>query len=331
MKRKWLVGIIAYFGLILLCILVIYVIPSVRGMLVSTYLAEQGELSLTDEVEAYVIRDERVYVAGKQASVKHIAEEGKLYKAGTKVVEMTGDGVPSSGQVYTQILASLNGKVKTTEEGYTKYAGYIVYKVDGLERKLKPKKIKKLTHEELEDYSSAVIKKTAKGDCAQGDPIFKVVQNGKYYLISYIDNEDADRYYEGETVTVTVDGQDIRAKVTTVKKDETETKVVLKCGMMYEDYLTDRKVDIVITTAGAKGLKLKDKSIIEKDGKKGVLVKNKIGKYIFKPVCVKADDGKECIVYQDIYMDEKSNFVETISIYDEVIAKPSKKDIENAE
>ena len=94
MKRKWIVGIIAYFGLILLCVLVIYVIPSVRGMLVSTYLAEQGEISLTDEVEAYVIRDERVYVAGKSARVKQIAEAGKLYKAGTKVVEMTGEGVP---------------------------------------------------------------------------------------------------------------------------------------------------------------------------------------------------------------------------------------------
>lgn len=311
--------------------LVIYVIPSVRGMLVSTYLAEQGEISLTDEVEAYVVRDERVYVAGKSANVKHIADSSKLYKAGTRVVEMTGEGVPSSGQVYTQILASLEGKVKETEEGYTKYAGYIVYKVDGLERKLKPNKVKKLTHEELEDASSVVMKKTAAGDCAKGDPIFKVVKNGKYYLICFIDNDEAERYYEGQTVTVTVDDQNISAKVTAVQKDEIETKIVLKCGMMYENYLTDRKVDITITTAGAKGLKIEDKSIFEKNGQKGVLVKNKIGEYVFKPVCIKADDGEYCIVYQDIYMDENSNFVETISIYDEVIAKPSEKDIENAE
>lgn len=331
MKRKWLVGIIAYVGLIAICMLVVYVIPSVRGMLVSTYLAEQGEISLTDEVEAYVVRDERVYVAGKPASVEHIADSSKLYKAGSKVVEMTGEGVPSSGQVYTQILTSLNGKVEATEEGYTKDAGYIVYKVDGYERQLRPKKIKKLEHEILEDASSAVLKKTANGDCAKNDPIFKVVKNGKYYLICFVDNEDAERYYEGQTVSVSVDDQEISARVSLVKKAETETKIVLKCGMMYDSYLTDRKVNIVITTSEAKGLKLEDKSIFEKDGKRGVLVKNKIGEYVFKPVCVKADDGEYCVVYQDVYMDENSNFVETLSIYDEVIAKPSEKDIENAE
>lgn len=331
MKKEWLKWGILYVALIFICVLVIYIIPSVRGILVKTYLAEQGEVSLTNEVEAYVVRDEKVYVAKNSADVKRVAEVGKLVKAGTKVVEMTGEGVPTGSQAYLPALSMLGKKVRHTSKGKTKYAGYIVYKIDGAEGALRPSKVKKLTHEDLEKYLTLGLKDTVKGQCAAEDPIFKVVKNGKYYLICYMNNEDAEHYSEGATVTVTLDGKDIPAQVYYIKKAGEETKVVLKCGTLYKNCFTDRKVKPTITIIRAKGLILQDDSIIEKDGKQGVLVKNKLGKYVFKPICIKADDGKQCAVYQDIYMDEKGNFVETISIYDEVIASPSDKDIEDAE
>lgn len=329
-NRKIIGGAIAYGALILICVLIVYVIPSVQGMLVSTYLAEQGEINLTNEVEAYVVRDERVYVAKKSANIKRVADTGKLYKAGSNIVEMSGDGVPSSGNSYTTVLNRLGKKVRKTEKGNTKFAGYIEYKVDGAEGELRPSKIDKLKHGDFDAATSLSLKSTAKGQCAMGDPIFKVVKNGKYYLIIYVSPEDGERYYEGNSVKVTVNKTDITAKISDVKKGKKETKIVLKCGMMYDGCLTDRKVNIVVTTMGARGLRLEDKSIVTKDKKKGVLVKNKLGNYVFKPICVKADDGEYCVVYQDIYMDENSNFVETISIYDEIVASPSKKDVKEA-
>ncbi len=332
MKNKKLIGgVIAYVALILICVLIVYVIPSVRGMLVSTYLAEQGEIKLTNEVQAYVVRNEKVYVSEKAATIKRIAETGKLYKAGCKIVEMSGEGIPSSGDTYTQLLSRLGKKTRKTDTGETKDAGYIEYKVDGAEKALKPSSVDKLKHDDFDTYASLDQKSTAKGQCAAGDPIFKVVKNGKYYLVIYISPEDGERYYEGDTVTVTVKNTDITARVWSVKKGKTETKVVLKCGMMYDGCLLDRKVNVVVTTSSAKGLKIEDRSIVTKDKQTGVLVKNKLGNYVFKPICIKADDGEYCVIYQDIYMDENSNFVETVSIYDEIVASPSKKDVKEAE
>ena len=330
-NRKLIAGVIGYGALILICVLVVYVIPSVRGMLVSTYLAEQGEINLTDEVQAYVVRNEKVYVTKKATNVKRVADTGKLYKAGSKIVDMSGEGVPSSGDTYSQILSRLGKKVKKTTSGNTKDAGYIEYKVDGAEQALRLSEINKLKHDDYDNYASLSLKAAAKGQCAPGDPIFKVVKNGMYYLVIYVNPEDGERYYEGNTVKVSVKDTDITAKIHSVKKGKTETRVVLKCGMMYDGCLTDRKVDIVVTTSGAKGLKLEDKSIVTKDKKQGVLVKNKVGNYIFKPICIKADDGENCVVYQDIYMDENSNFVETISIYDEIVASPTKKDVKESD
>ena len=332
MKNKKVIGgAIAYGILIAVCILIIYVIPSVRGMLVSTYLAEQGEITLTNEAEAYVVRNKKVYVSKQSTTIKRVAETGKLYKAGSSIVQMSGEGLTDSGGTYNQILSHLGKKTKKTDSGNTKFAGYIEYKIDGAESSLVPRRISKLNHADFDEYTSLDLKSTAKDKCAAGDPIFKVVKNGKYYLIIYVSPEDSERYYEGDDVKVSVGDTNLTAKVDTVKRGKKETKVVLKCGMMYDGCLTDRKVKIVVTTSSAKGLKLEDRSIVTKNKQKGVLVKNKLGNYVFKPICVKADDGQYCVVYQDVFMDEEYNFVETISIYDEIVASPSEKDIKEAE
>lgn len=331
MKKKALFGIIAYATLVLICVLAVYVVPSVRGMLVSTYLAEPGEINLTDSVDAFVVRDESVYLAKNSANVVRLADEGKLVKAGTQVVELEGEGVPSSADVYTHILSSLGKKVKRTDSGKTKIAGYVSYSVDGAEGRLKTEKISEIDHSKLDSVIGFDLKSTTKGASAADDPVFKIVRNGKYYIVFYLGKKDAKRYIEGDTVNLVVNDKEINAKVSSVNKEGTEYRIVLKCGILFDGYLTERMIHADITTSGAKGLKLKSSSIIKKDGVKGVLVRNKVGTNVFKPVCVKADDGENCIVYQDIFMDDKSNFVETISIYDEVIEKPSDKEIEEAE
>ena len=77
---------------------------------------------------------------------------------------------------------------------------------------------------------------------------------------------------------------------------------------------------------------LENQSIVDApDGKRGVFVKNKLGEHVFKPVRVKADDGRKCVAYSDIYMDDEGNYVETIGTYDEIIANPSDDDIKSLE
>jgi putative membrane fusion protein len=54
-----------------------------------TYIAEHGKIDVADEVSAFIVRDERVYVAAQKSNINRLADSDRLVKAGTKVVELT--------------------------------------------------------------------------------------------------------------------------------------------------------------------------------------------------------------------------------------------------
>jgi len=90
-NKKWFVAILIYIGLIALCCVVLYAVPSVKGMLEKTYIAEYGRIDVTDEVSAFIVRDETVYAAAQPSTINRLAEPDKLVKASTRVVELTPD------------------------------------------------------------------------------------------------------------------------------------------------------------------------------------------------------------------------------------------------
>ena len=282
MKKTRLAFIIVYIALIVVCAFAVYAVPSIRGLMVKTYIAEQGEIKLSDNVEVKLVRDEKVYHAKCNGKIKKLAKQGKLYKAGTKVIDFTD----ASGQ-------------PRTESCFSKKPGYVIY--------VSPRK----------KYAS-------------GDAIYKVVKNTTWKMKFDMDKAGAKKYYEGAPVHVVIGDEEIKATVTSVKKKKDFFRITLEYAVLFDGCLSEDTMEAEVVVASAKGLVIEDKSIVKKGKKRGVLVKNKMGDYIFKPISVKADDGEKCVVYQDIYMDAKYNYVETISIYDEVISNPTKEDIENS-
>jgi ABC-type lipoprotein release transport system permease subunit len=89
MKKKWIAAVIIYAALVAACLIVVYAVPSVKGMLETTYVTEYGKIDITDEVSAYIVRDETVYVAAQDSEVKRLAETDKLINAKTRIVELT--------------------------------------------------------------------------------------------------------------------------------------------------------------------------------------------------------------------------------------------------
>lgn len=332
MKKKWLIGIIAYVGLLAICLIVVYLFPQVRGILTTTYIAEQGEISLSEDVTGYVLRDETVYTAASASDIKRIAKEGTLYPANTQVLEIAPGETASTENEnqYKAVLSLLGDDVKPTADGMVGSAGYISYSVDGYEARLNPKNIKDIKKSEYDAINVSLKTDTVKGQCTIGDPLFKMTKNGKWYLVFFVDIDNTFRYEEGDTVDITIGDVTEQAYISEVTEGVHVSRIVLKCGFFYKDCLKDRKVNATVTTASAKGLKLETKSVVERDGNKGVLVKDKLGNYTFTRVALKADNGKECIAYQDLFMDDEGNFVETIGIYDEIVTRPTEKEIKEA-
>ena len=91
-----------------------------------------------------------------------------------------------------------------------------------------------------------------------------------------------------------------------------------------------REAKIKIPVSRGRGLIIRNSSIVKKNGRTGVIVKNKVGKNVFKPISIIADDGIKSAVYDDIYVDERGQFVETLTIYDRILRRPNKKEIKEA-
>lgn len=348
MNKKRIAAIMIYLGLIAVCLIALYVVPSVRGMLERTYIAEYGSIDVTDEVSAFIVRDETVYVADEPSKLNRLAEHGRLVKAGTKVVELKPDeealekekedgqskkdehkSVTTYGK-YDSVMRELGEDVKTTDNGVAKISGYVNYYIDGAETKLGSESMNILDSDDFEKLADRDTIKLPSKKCGRGYPVFKITRNGKWYLVYYLSNKDAAKYEVGNEASIDLDGTSAGVTISDVQEDGKNTRITLTCKSYFERLLEARKIDTTVTIASAEGLVLKDSSLVEDpDGRIGVFVINKLGEHVFKPVSIKADDGERCVVYSDIYVDYDGNFVETISTYDEIIEEPSKEDIDN--
>ncbi|MBQ6389972.1 MAG: hypothetical protein IJH90_10245 [Mogibacterium sp.] len=361
MRKKWLAALIIYIALIIICIIVVYAVPSVKGLLEKTYVTEYGSIELKDDVSGYIVRDEVVYVAAEDCEVNRLAPEGKLIKAGTQIVELAPvlseeeraeeeaaaeQEASEEGQTetaeepeeeedegnvshkYASILENLDGNYLEASKGINRYAGYICYFVDGAEAKLSTAELGNLNRDDLNKLTKLRHVETENGRCSKGEPVYKIVRNRKWYLVFYLDLKAGAKYTAGRTVTMNAGGEDIKVKIADVETGKDVTRVAIECKTFWEGFTDIRTLDATITVASAEGLILRDSSIIEMDGKKGVLVKNKLGEHRFKPVSIMADDGEQCAAYSDIYVDEGGNFVETIKPYDEIVAEPTAEDIQ---
>ena len=356
MKKKWIAAVIIYAALVAACLIVVYAVPSVKGMLETTYVTEYGKIDITDEVSAYIVRDETVYVAAQDSEVKRLAETDKLINAKTRIVELTPiidekaeaakeagpdadqDAAEAAAEAnaiapenisrkYQGIIEDLAGDVHPSEKGVSQQAGYISYKIDGAESSLSTGNIDTLS---LGDYKSLTDMKaveTPDRKCGKGEPIFKVIHNSKWYLVFYIDNKAGEKYYEGRTVTADINGSQVPVRVVSAQAGKDQTKVILSCKSFFEGFSEMRTMKTTVTVASAEGLVLQDSSIVKKGEQIGVFVKNKLGEHRFKPVSVKADDGERCVVYSDIYVDADGNYVETLKTYDEIVAEPTEEEI----
>ena len=329
MKKKWLTAILIYLALLTTCIVVVYAVPSVKGMLEKTYVAEFGKIDIADEVSAFIVRDETVYVAAQDSEVSRVIKEGNLVKSTARIVEVEPIAESEEGisHKYSSVLEALGDDVVETDDGKTHNAGYICYYVDGSEAKLSTDKITSLNQNSLKELTGSSHVETQENNCAKGEPLFKIVHNSRWFLVFYIDKKDAEKYYEGRTVYLEAADSSIPVKVAYNEEGKKTSKIVLACKTFFDGFLDERRLDTKVIVASAEGLVLEDSSIVKKGEQIGVLVKNKLGEHKFKPISIKADNGEQCVVYSDIYVDADGNFVETVKTYDEIVAEPTEEEI----
>lgn len=325
MKKKW-IFLAIYLILVIICAIIIYVVPPVAGLLERTYIAEHGNLEVANEVEALIIRDDTVYVSKAPGDVNRLVEEGALVRTGSQIVELTGEGNEELDNKYSDTLERL-GKAAGKSKGGVQKPGYVTFHFDGYEGMLTPENLDEITYKQYEEISDKDIIEMPNKRCAKGEPISRITSNGSWWILFYVDKDNASRYIEGDVVNIEIGKSSVEGTIRTVTEEKKRTKVIIKCKMNCKEYLFTRKAPVKVVTSSANGIILDKESLVTINDKLGVIVIDKIGDKYFRPVKIKADDGERVAVYEDIYMDENDEFVETIDNYDEILKSPTDKDI----
>ena len=332
-KKKTMFWGAIYVIALITVMVIVYVLPSVAGLFDRSYVAKYGSVEVKDDTEGYIVRNEFVYTAGKSGTVKRSVTEGELVKGKTKVVKISGEGASSASTKYNAILKKMKKEeaVISTDNGNNELPGYITYKLDGLEY-LNSDNIFNMSETEFEKLENPKLRELADGKVAKGEPIFKVIENGSWWYMFYADSETVKHYTKGQNVKIAVGDKNMNAVVVGLHKGKgKDTRVILRCRQYFDGFTTGRQEKAKITAASSDGVVILTKSIVKKNGKQGVITKDKIGRLRFKAISVKANNGEKAAVYENIYMDSKGNYVKTISTYDEVVKSPSKGDIKKAE
>lgn len=324
------------FIFIILCVLmmfIIYVVPSLTNLLNVSYVAEYGELSIYDDSNAYVVRNESVYEAASNGKLNRLAKEGQLLRTGSAAVEVTDGKEPEESEAFTNVKSKLKGKMIATSDYRITDGGLISYYVDGMESELNLEYAKKADEKFFASLDGIEAIKLPENTAHKSYPLFKVVNNGSWYLVSFVSNKSGKKYEKGAIVDVMLhpekdrnlaqkDSDLIEMRVIDVSKSAGKTKVILEANRYIDDIGALRSVPVRLTTFNAKGLILESGSLTKVDGKDGVYVKDKKGKSKFVPVKILGKDGDKVVVSDTYYIDENQNKVKTLDPFTDVIKHP---------
>ena len=323
MKKR--VGLLFLLAVAVLYI-IIYVVPQVTGFFTATYTAEYGELQTYDDTDMYIVRNETVYTSEVSGTANRLIEEGRLIRGNTTVMEVTGGSGGANGEKYASILERL-GKAAVPTSGFVSEDGGVVsYFVDGREAELTPETMGDKNREYYTGLSQDDVKELSSGAVAAGDPVYKIIDKSKWYGVAYVPAASGDRYAEGQKVDVEIGDTVISMTVTGISDEGEFCRLLFETTRYYENYGGIRVAAVRIVTSDAAGLIIDNGSIVEKDGVKGVYVKNKKDRYDFVPVNILLAGETTSVVSDSFYYDSEGERTVTVNPHDDVLKDPENKD-----
>ena len=327
LKRKTIIiFILAVLGLYL----IVEVIPPLTGALASTEILEYGRLKVSDKQECWILRDETVYKADKTGTIKVFAGEGTLLKKGTRIMDFSEKPVKKGkkeegSSAYKEMVSRMGDAMVAEKDQKSDRKGLFSFYVDGYESFLSPKKMKELTESELKQIKEAP-ESLERTEVIKGDPIFKIADNSRWYIMCWIDEGKIGRYEKDKAVKVKLPGDTIDAKVYQVNEAGGKWQLILSTNRYYKDFLTKRSFDAEIITTDMEGLLISNDCLAMKDKKVGCYVRSTSGDYVFKEVQTQATDGEKTLVTETEFFDKKGRPVSTVKAYDEVKRDPDSDD-----
>lgn len=320
--RKYL---IIYIALILALYVVIEVVPKVTNIFETTQILEPGNLVLTTEADGILIKKEAIAVSPQSGPIEYLVKVGAAVRKNQKVVRIDStEDEAAFGRKHDDLMKRLEGYSGLVETKRTPISGVFSLSMDGGERVLNPAHLDQLTREKVKDlplHEKSLEETTVHA----GDPIYKVTDDNMWYVASWMKEELAESYSEGQQVKLRLPEGTVQATVHSVTRDEKRYRVIFSSDRYYKKLASTREVEMIIEGTEQSGLLVDNACIIEKDGENGVYVRDKNGEYYFSRINVIETDGKDSVISESSFIDEEGAEVSTVSVYDEVTKNPEKE------
>lgn len=288
----------------------VYIFPSIGNKFKNTYVAEYGSVSLGIKTEYLVIRDESLVLSNNSGEVTRNVVEGELVRSDTSVLKVGSKSYSNENR------------------------GIISYCSDGLEDTYSVDSLEGLKEEELtyikglmtdEKGKRIEILKTLSEDLVEvGDPLFKVIDNTKWYAILWVTREDAAKLSEGSRTKVKFDNSDesISMRVESIYQESNSAEIILSSSNYYENFDKMRIGECEIITDEETGIILETSSIVTiGDGTSGVYIINKSNEKIFRPINILLSTKDKTVVSRNYFYDSNGDYTYTVKMYDTILRK----------
>ena len=182
----------------------------------------------------------------------------------------------------------------------TTESGIVSYRMDGYETENAETAIEEMTKANYQKLRKAgTLNTLGQSEMSAGDPIYKVVLNNDWYIISFIEASEAEELVVGQTYNLHFDelgGQIVSFTLSSKEEKDKSVEVVFKTNNQIGDFLDTRSVSFSIGEKATSGLKIPTQAIVEQN-----LIKI--------PVSCSTEADDEVVVYR-----QKGEITETIPL-----------------
>ncbi len=210
-------------------------------------------------------------------------------------------------------------------------AGIVSYKIDGYEDKYSINNIDKYNYSNFKNIANNQTA-TSDGESVKvKQPIFKIINNFVLYILIRIDNvKEIASFEEGDFIVLS--GKDIigelRGYVERISIEGNKGIFLCKFNRDFQNYYDKRHVELDIIINEYDSFRIRKKSIVEKEGIKGVYIKDINGIVRFRPIEILKEDEE----YAYISTGDKNSYItigegdeklRTVRLFDEILLNPA--------
>ncbi len=279
---------------------------------VSLEVIEYDDLEETIKVKAVIVKDEAIINADRNGSVNFHYNEGQKVSAGVNLADITG---------------SENGKIHSPKSGLVSYV------FDGLENSFKYEEVTSIMPSKLQGIEELIENTANLSTVNNGDKLIKVIYDFKYYMVCLVNNVDIASYEEGKYIRVKFNEDDkiVYGYLEKINLGNDESVLIISFDDFFHKVYNKRIIEASLVKNLYEGLKIHTSAILEKDGIKGVYIKDVSNIIKFVPLEIIGGDEEYSIVSAGESLPGGRGVITingdtyyTVKVFDKIVLKPDK-------